>query len=89
MTTLTNSFEGGTNGTGITAANSGGASGNAFDNVLGQFGGTVTYSSTVAAHGSLSAKVRGRGRVQFRHLGGVVQRRRHRVPVCGTGCTPT
>lgn len=53
--TLTNSLEGGTNGTGITAGNSGGASGNAFDAVTG--GGSITYSNVTAAHGVLSAEV--------------------------------
>lgn len=51
MTNKTNSFEGGSNGTAITAANSGGSSGTAFnlsDN-------TAKYSSTRAAHGTYSA----------------------------------
>jgi hypothetical protein len=53
MTVLVNSFEGGTNGTTITTGNSGGASGNAFDAVTG----SPTFSSTHAAHGTLSCSV--------------------------------
>lgn len=52
MTLLVNSFEGGTNTTAISTGNSGGASGNAFD-VIGST--APTFSSTWAAHGSLSA----------------------------------
>jgi fibronectin type 3 domain-containing protein len=51
---LANSFEGGTNGTAVTAANSGGASGNAL-NAVSCSAGTVTYSTASAAHGSVSA----------------------------------
>lgn len=54
---LTNSFEGGTNGTTITTGNSGGGSGNAFDTVTIPGGSTVTYSNTVSAHGTLSSAV--------------------------------
>ncbi|HTW19116.1 MAG TPA: LamG-like jellyroll fold domain-containing protein [Mycobacteriales bacterium] len=50
---LANSFEGGTSGTAITAANSGGGSGNKFDSVSCT-GGTATYS-TNSAHGTLAA----------------------------------
>jgi hypothetical protein len=57
MTTLTNSFEGGTSGSNITTANSGGKSGNAFDSTFTGTGTTLTYSNTHAAHGLLSAKV--------------------------------
>lgn len=57
MTTLTNSFEGGTNGTTITAANSGGASGNALDVVNIGSGDTVAFSNAHAAHGSLSCQM--------------------------------
>lgn len=46
-----NTLEGGTAGTTVTSANSGGTSGDAFDVVTIGFGNTVTYSST-AAHGS-------------------------------------
>lgn len=57
MTLLSNSFEGGTNGTSITHANSGGTSGTAFDFVTVGTGGTCQYSNTQAAHGSLSCNV--------------------------------
>jgi hypothetical protein len=53
---LTNSFEGGTNGTTISAANSGGNSGSAFNVVTIGTGGALTFSNTQAAHGSLSAE---------------------------------
>jgi hypothetical protein len=52
-----NSFEGGTSGTQVTTANSGGASGNAFDVATQGAGGTLQYDSTEAAHGSLSCKI--------------------------------
>jgi hypothetical protein len=48
---LENTLEGGTNTTTISAANSGGASGNAFDSIVGT---GPTFSSTSAAHGSLA-----------------------------------
>lgn len=48
---LQNSFEGGTSGTAISAANSGGVSGDAFTGVTGT--GVPTFDSTHAAHGSL------------------------------------
>ena len=54
MATVTNSFEGGTNGTAITTANSGGASGNAFDNTFLGTGATITYDNTHIAHGNLA-----------------------------------
>lgn len=47
---LVNSFEGGTNTTAISAANSGAASGNAFDAIVGT---APTFSSTHASHGLL------------------------------------
>lgn len=50
MTTATNSFEGGTNGTAVSTGNSGGASGTAFSYV----DGPPKYSSLRAAHGSRS-----------------------------------
>lgn len=51
----TNSFEGGSNGTTVTTGNSGGASGDAFDNApTPGAGGVMTYSTAQAAHGSLS-----------------------------------
>jgi hypothetical protein len=49
-----NSAEGGTHGTNATAANSGGASGDAWDVLSIAPGSTVTYSNVTAAHGSLS-----------------------------------
>jgi fibronectin type 3 domain-containing protein len=51
---LANTFEGGANGTAITAANSGGGSGNAF-NTVSCSAGTLTYNAQSAAHGSESA----------------------------------
>lgn len=60
-TTLTNSFEGGTDGTTITTGNSGGASGNAFDGVNFDNTGTpgvVAYSNVQKKAGSLSARIR-------------------------------
>ena len=50
MTTLTNSFEGGTSGTGITAGASGGASGNAFGSVTTGAGATVNWDNSQYAH---------------------------------------
>lgn len=52
MPTLYNYADGGTNTTAVTAANSGGASGTAMD--TGGSGGTLTFSNTVVANGSLS-----------------------------------
>lgn len=49
-----NTFEGGTNGTTITTGNSGGTSGHAFDAVT-ITNGSLTFSSTQSAHGSLAA----------------------------------
>lgn len=57
MTTLTNSFEGGTSGTTVTTGNSGGASGNAFNAVTVGTGATVAFDNAHAAHGLLSLKV--------------------------------
>jgi hypothetical protein len=48
---LENTLEGGSNTTAISAANSGGASGNAFDTVIGT---APTFSTTQKAHGALS-----------------------------------
>ena len=58
MTTLTNSFEGGTNGTGLSTGNTGGTSGNAFDavNTTGS-GSGIAFSNAEAMHGTLSAKL--------------------------------
>lgn len=55
MTTYQNSFEGGSNGTGITIGNSGGASGDAFTAV--DTSGTVTFSTTGAFHGTLGMQI--------------------------------
>lgn len=52
---LSNGFDGGTMGATITAANSGGASGNGF-NTASCASGTLTYSAP-PAHGSLSARL--------------------------------
>lgn len=50
-----NSFEGGSNGTTITTGNSGGSSGDAFDNAPAPgTGATMTFSTAQAAHGSVS-----------------------------------
>jgi hypothetical protein len=56
VTTLTNSFEGGTSGTTITPGNSGGVSGNAFDVVNIGASAALAYSNTQAAHGTLSGE---------------------------------
>lgn len=55
---LTNNFEGGTDGTTITAANSGGTSGNAFNTVSVVSGGTLQYSNAQVFNGSLAARMR-------------------------------
>lgn len=57
MTTLVNSFEGGSNGVTVSTANSGGLSGNPFDVMNIGTGATVAYSTTHAAHGSVSCEV--------------------------------
>jgi hypothetical protein len=57
VTTVVNTFAGGTNGTGVTTGNSGGASGNAFDSILNAFGGTTAYDSAHAIASTLSADV--------------------------------
>ncbi len=56
MGTVTNSFEGGTNGTTVTTGNSGGASGTAFNTVTLD-SNTIAYDSTVAQKGALSLKI--------------------------------
>lgn len=54
---LKNSAEGGTNGTTVTTANSGGASGNAWDAVFLSTGaGTVVYDTAQSAHGGVSIR---------------------------------
>lgn len=55
MTTLVNTFEGGTVGYDISAGNSGGDSGNAFDAVEAGTGVTRVYDDSASVHGTLSA----------------------------------
>lgn len=55
VTTLRNTFEGGTDGVTITTGNSGGASGDAFTDFTDTAGGTFVYSATGAIYGSLCA----------------------------------
>lgn len=57
MALLSNSFEGGTDGTNITAGNSGGTSGDAFAIVLATGSATKTYTSSNAINGSLSGRI--------------------------------
>jgi hypothetical protein len=55
VTLLTNSAEGGTNGTTLTTGNTGGASGNAFDAITLSPSATLAFDNTHAgAHGSLA-----------------------------------
>lgn len=54
---LTNTFEGGSDGTTITTGNSGGASGNAFTNVSIAATHTLQYKNTPALSGSLCAVI--------------------------------
>lgn len=56
MATVLWSAEGGTNGTGITTGNSGGASGDSFESVSLGSGATATYDNT-QARGTLAAKL--------------------------------
>ncbi len=53
MASLSNTFEGGTQGVTITTANSGGVSGNAFDSVNIGTGGTCIYDNTHVHSGTL------------------------------------
>jgi hypothetical protein len=53
----TNSFEGGTNGTTLSTANSGGVSGNSFGNIARDTGHTLAFDSTRAMHGTLSLAI--------------------------------
>lgn len=55
MATLSNTFEGGTPGTAVTTANSGGASGNAFD-FVDPSSSTITYTAT-ALHGAVACSL--------------------------------
>lgn len=61
MTVKTNTFEGGTNGSAVAAAGSGGTSGDAFSSVTISSPGTLVYDNAQAAHGVLSAKLTGGG----------------------------
>lgn len=54
MALLTNDAEGQSSGTTLTAANSGGGSGNAFNTVTQTGTGSITFSNSQAAHGSQS-----------------------------------
>jgi hypothetical protein len=54
---LSNNAEGGTSGTTVTPGNSGGASGNPWDNISIGGAASLTYDNTFAAHGGLSYKV--------------------------------
>jgi hypothetical protein len=49
---LTNGFEAGSNGSGVTALNSGDSADNAFDIVVANAGATILYTNAQAAHGS-------------------------------------
>src|SRR5438128_6709683 len=53
MALITNSFEGGSDGTTITTANSGGASGTAFDTITGD---VTQFSNVLPAHGTLGGR---------------------------------
>lgn len=57
MTRLSNSFEGGTDGAAITTGNSGGASGDAFDDVTAGGVGTITYNAANAVFGGMAAAI--------------------------------
>lgn len=59
VTGLTNTFEGGTDGTAITTGNSGGASGDAFDSVSG--GGIVEFDDDVVHEGGVSGRFNANG----------------------------
>lgn len=57
MAATSNTFEGLSNGTGITSGNSGGASGDAFDLMTLGSGATATADTSKSAHGSVSMKL--------------------------------
>src|ERR1035437_7439987 len=59
MVATNNSFDGGTNGVTISAANSGGASGDAFTAVTVISPDAMVFDNTRAAHGAMSAKLTG------------------------------
>lgn len=58
MTSYTNNAEGGTSGTTVTGANSGGASGDALTVTIGA-SSALTFDNTHAAHGSLAYQISG------------------------------
>lgn len=55
--TLTNSFEGGTNGAALTVGNTGGLSGSAFGLITTGPGASIAFDNTHVAHGTLACKV--------------------------------
>lgn len=57
MTAITNTFEGGSNGTTVTTGNSGGSSGTAFDEVTIGGASTLTYSNTHVANGAMGVRI--------------------------------
>ena len=57
MTRLENKFDGGTNGVTITTGNSGGASGNAFEEIFIPSGATIIYDSANAYAGGMAAAI--------------------------------
>lgn len=65
MAQVQNTFNGGSSGTTITAANSGGSSGTPFDFVEILAGATATYQSTSVAHGARCANITGNGAHAF------------------------
>jgi hypothetical protein len=64
---LTNNLEGGTSGTAISSANSGGISGNAFDTITGT---APNFSNSQPAHGALGMALQGTGAAQWTSAGG-------------------
>jgi hypothetical protein len=60
---LSNTFEGGTDGAAVTTANSGAASGSAFDSVTTGGSGSLTFRSGAAAHGNLGLQAQTSGNV--------------------------
>lgn len=54
---LVNTFEGGTDGVGVSVANSGGASGDAFDGVTNGTGAVGAFDNAERMHGALSLKI--------------------------------
>jgi hypothetical protein len=54
MTLVENTAEGGTNGTGVTTANTGGTSGRAFDTIVLGSGAAIKFDNAQTAHGALS-----------------------------------